>query len=619
MTETDARTETDTGRNPHAGRPFTDDDAAIAAALEDLSVPALLCSLVHMTGDPSWIRTELRPQASTLNDYQGSMSRGDDGRGPPPRPPRHRRLPRRRLRAAARRRPSVIREMMAFLAAAPVRRRRRADVPRRPAPRRRRQRRHHLGRRDPRRRARRRARDRDRLRRGRAPGRHPPAPGGHPVHHHREERRPRRHVVGQPLPGRPRRHRQPLLLLLVRARRPLDRVLLPAARAARLLRPGDAQVPDRGALPVRDHRRVGGVRRRHRPLVGHRHQPRRQHRGDRRPCDRQRGRRAEPAEAARHPRHGRLRGPVVPLGALGPVGRLPGQEVRVDRRGRQRLPDRADHRRRRRAAHRVPAHRAVGVPQPQLPPRRARRRALGDAAPAVLRALVPLPHLLPGGRARHGAVSASTRTTTTAATPSARRTARRASCSPPDRAPSSAATPSSRPRSSPTTRRRPSACCRTTARGWRACGSPTWSWCARRSRRSCPKAWSPSDGTFYPADVICYATGFRHNDFLWPHAHHRPRRGVLREQWGEEPTAYYGITVPNFPNLFCLYGPGTNLAHGGEPDLPVRVPGELRDGRHPRELLTRGTGRSSPSPRCTTRTPSSTSTRSPRWCGRTSR
>ncbi len=23
------------------------------------------------------------------------------------------------------------------------------------------------------------------------------------------------------------------------------------------------------------------------------------------------------------------------------------------------------------------------------------------------------------------------------------------------------------------------------------------------------------------------------------------------------------MTVPNFPNLFCLYGPGTNLAHGG--------------------------------------------------------
>jgi 4-hydroxyacetophenone monooxygenase len=71
------------------------------------------------------------------------------------------------------------------------------------------------------------------------------------------------------------------------------------------------------------------------------------------------------------------------------------------------------------------------------------------------------------------------------------------------------------------------------------------------------------DGTHHPADVICYATGFLHNDYLWP-MHLVGRGGVsLREQWGIEPTAYLGITVPNFPNLFCLYGPGTNLAHGG--------------------------------------------------------
>jgi len=70
------------------------------------------------------------------------------------------------------------------------------------------------------------------------------------------------------------------------------------------------------------------------------------------------------------------------------------------------------------------------------------------------------------------------------------------------------------------------------------------------------------DGTHHPADVICYATGFRHNDFLWP-MEIKGRGGVrLREQWGDEPTALLGITVPNFPNLFCLYGPGTNLAHG---------------------------------------------------------
>ena len=35
------------------------------------------------------------------------------------------------------------------------------------------------------------------------------------------------------------------------------------------------------------------------------------------------------------------------------------------------------------------------------------------------------------------------------------------------------------------------------------------------------------------------------------------RDGVdLREMWGERPAAYLGITVPGFPNFFCMYGPG---------------------------------------------------------------
>jgi 4-hydroxyacetophenone monooxygenase len=38
---------------------------------------------------------------------------------------------------------------------------------------------------------------------------------------------------------------------------------------------------------------------------------------------------------------------------------------------------------------------------------------------------------------------------------------------------------------------------------------------------------------------------------------------TLAALWGEVPRAYLGITVPGFPNLFCLYGPGTNLAHAG--------------------------------------------------------
>ena len=71
-----------------------------------------------------------------------------------------------------------------------------------------------------------------------------------------------------------------------------------------------------------------------------------------------------------------------------------------------------------------------------------------------------------------------------------------------------------------------------------------------------------ADGTHHPADVICYATGFRHNDFL-ASLRVTGRNGIsLRDEWGDEPTAYLGITMPNFPNLFCVYGPGTNLAAG---------------------------------------------------------
>ncbi|HSP97176.1 MAG TPA: NAD(P)/FAD-dependent oxidoreductase [Candidatus Dormibacteraeota bacterium] len=72
-----------------------------------------------------------------------------------------------------------------------------------------------------------------------------------------------------------------------------------------------------------------------------------------------------------------------------------------------------------------------------------------------------------------------------------------------------------------------------------------------------------ADGVEHAVDVIIYATGFHANRFLWP-MEIVGRDGVsLRERWGEEPRAYLGITVPGYPNLFCLYGPGTNLAHAG--------------------------------------------------------
>lgn len=71
------------------------------------------------------------------------------------------------------------------------------------------------------------------------------------------------------------------------------------------------------------------------------------------------------------------------------------------------------------------------------------------------------------------------------------------------------------------------------------------------------------DGVAHDVDVIVYATGFRHTDVLWP-LKITGRDGVdLHEMWGSRPYAYLGITVPKFPNLFLIYGPGTHLAHGG--------------------------------------------------------
>jgi 4-hydroxyacetophenone monooxygenase len=70
-------------------------------------------------------------------------------------------------------------------------------------------------------------------------------------------------------------------------------------------------------------------------------------------------------------------------------------------------------------------------------------------------------------------------------------------------------------------------------------------------------------GRHHQIDVIIYATGFHTNKFLWPMRIVGSDGQLLNEVWGDEPRAYLGITVPGFPNLFCLYGPGTNLAHGG--------------------------------------------------------
>lgn len=81
--------------------------------------------------------------------------------------------------------------------------------------------------------------------------------------------------------------------------------------------------------------------------------------------------------------------------------------------------------------------------------------------------------------------------------------------------------------------------------------------------RITPRGVVTEDGATYDADVIVYATGFRHTDVLWP-LKVTGRNGIdLHEMWGSRPYAYLGVTIPGFPNFFIVYGPGTHLAHGG--------------------------------------------------------
>jgi 4-hydroxyacetophenone monooxygenase len=73
-----------------------------------------------------------------------------------------------------------------------------------------------------------------------------------------------------------------------------------------------------------------------------------------------------------------------------------------------------------------------------------------------------------------------------------------------------------------------------------------------------------ADGHRHQLDVLVFATGFQSKRMLWP----MDVRGIegqsLRELWGEDDArAYLGMTVPGFPNIFLLYGPNTNLGHGG--------------------------------------------------------
>ena len=259
-------------RNPHVGAPFTDDDAAIAAALEDVSVPVLLCSLVHMTGDPSWIRERpLRsmPNAADLHGGLDDEELADIRRRAVPAIAAYRDggcIPHELSR-------DVLVEMMAFLAGKPLEgimvpmflEDMQFD-----------------------------GADSGAISWGdevsdEAKAASPVvvigcglsgilagirlSQAGLPFVIVEKDDGPGRYLVGERVPGCARRRRQSSLLLHVRAVAPLDRVLLPAARAARLLRQRARQVRAPSALPLRHRGDVAHVGRADELLAGRHSEP----------------------------------------------------------------------------------------------------------------------------------------------------------------------------------------------------------------------------------------------------------------------------------------------------------------------------------------------------------
>jgi len=73
-----------------------------------------------------------------------------------------------------------------------------------------------------------------------------------------------------------------------------------------------------------------------------------------------------------------------------------------------------------------------------------------------------------------------------------------------------------------------------------------------------------ADGTSRGADIIVIATGFKVTEMA-ARLNITGRDGKdLREKWANDnPTAYLGLTVPDFPNFFCMLGPNSGPAHGG--------------------------------------------------------
>ena len=78
------------------------------------------------------------------------------------------------------------------------------------------------------------------------------------------------------------------------------------------------------------------------------------------------------------------------------------------------------------------------------------------------------------------------------------------------------------------------------------------------------------DGTFHELDVIALATGFRTDRFVRPIVVTGRDGKDLDDVWATRPTAYYAISIPDFPNFFLLNGPTAPVGNFSLIDIAER-------------------------------------------------
>ncbi|ANI79350.1 flavin-containing monooxygenase [Sphingobium sp. EP60837] len=85
-----------------------------------------------------------------------------------------------------------------------------------------------------------------------------------------------------------------------------------------------------------------------------------------------------------------------------------------------------------------------------------------------------------------------------------------------------------------------------------------------------PEGVRMRDGTLHALDLLVLATGFHADRFVRPMIMTGRDGADLNQAWAVRPTAYYAITIPDFPNLFLLNGPTAPVGNFSLIDIAER-------------------------------------------------